>query len=133
MKKLLLVFGLICLCTISCARISTIAKENAFEAQSRSYMRAIRWGEYEAAREFLRLEEGVSMPAVQEMQDIRVTSYEVKTISLSQNQETVFQTVEIKYYRATLPVVKTITDQQIWEYDVGSEIWYLKSGLPGFE
>lgn len=110
-------------------------KENwmKFDETSRSYLLALRWGEFEAAYGFKRLL-GINdeVPDFQDLSDVKVTSYRVKQTIISEDEMIVMQIVDFQYYRMRNVTVKTITDRQKWEYDKEKERWYLLSDLPNF-
>jgi hypothetical protein len=43
------------------------------------------------------------------------------------------QTVDITYFKSGNPRVRTLTDQQLWEFDEARNDWFLKSGFPDFK
>jgi hypothetical protein len=59
--------------------------------------------------------------------------YDVKQVDLAEDKRHVSQVVEIKYYQLDNVVIKTIRDEQLWEYDPKEKSWYLSSGLPPFK
>jgi hypothetical protein len=40
---------------------------------------------------------------------------------------------DIMYFRSGNPRIKTLTDQQLWEFDAVRNDWFLKSGFPDFK
>lgn len=135
MVKSLVKWVVLMLLILGCASLED-EKENwmKFDDTSRAYLRALRWGEFEAAYGFKRLP-GITdkLPDFQELSDIRVTSYRVKQTVISENEMIVMQIVDFQYYRMRNVTVRTITDRQKWEYDKEKERWYLLSDLPNFE
>jgi hypothetical protein len=128
------VIGLVLL-IVGCASLDD-EKENwmKFDDTSRAYIRAIRWGEYEAAYGFKRLPNvNDKLPDFNDLSDVRVTSYRVKQTIISEDEMVVMQLVDFQYYRMRNVTVRTITDRQRWEYDHEKGRWYLISGLPDFE
>jgi hypothetical protein len=128
------VIGLVLL-IVGCASLDK-EKENwmKFDETSRAYIRAIRWGEYEAAFGFKRLPNVKDeLPDFNDLSDVRVTFYRVKQTIISENEMMVMQIVDFQYYRMRNVTVRTITDRQRWEYDKEQERWYLISDLPDFE
>ena len=128
------VIGLVLL-IVGCASLDK-EKENwmKFDETSRAYIRAIRWGEYEAAFGFKRLTNVKDeLPDFNDLSDVRVTSYRVKQTIISESEMMVMQIVDFQYYRMRNVTVRTITDRQRWEYDKEQERWYLISDLPDFE
>lgn len=119
----------------ACASLEKEKKEwMKFDETSRSYLMALRWGEYEAAYGFKRLPDvDAKLPDFNDLRDIRITSYRVKQTVISENKLMVMQIVDFQYYRMSNVTVRTITDRQRWEYDKEKERWYLLSDLPDFE
>ena len=134
MVKFMVKFVVLMLLLMGCASIGN-EKENLekFDQTSRSYLLALRWGEYEAAYGFKRLL-GINdeVPDFQDLSDVKVTSYRVKQTIISEDEMIVMQIVDFQYYRMRNVTVKTITDRQKWEYDKEKERWYLLSDLPNF-
>jgi len=62
-----------------------------------------------------------------------VTSYEILTRDLSEDNFQATQTVEIKYFYKDRLKEKSIIDRQLWEFDEASDAWRLKTGLPRFQ
>lgn len=120
---------------VSCAGLEKEKKEwMKFDETSRSYLMALRWGEYEAAYGFKRLPDAdADPPDFNDLRDIRITSYRVKQTVVSENKLMVMQIVDFQYYRMSNVTVRIITDRQRWEYDKEKERWYLLSDLPHFE
>jgi len=135
MIKLMVKWVVLILLMIGCAGFAD-EKENwmKFDEISRSYLLALRWGEYEAAYGFKRLP-GINdkLPDFKDLSDVRITSYRVKQSIIAENEMIVMQIVDFQYYRMRDITVRTITDRQKWEYDKEKERWYLLSDLPHFE
>ena len=135
MIKLMVKWVVLILLMIGCAGFAD-EKENwmKFDETSRSYLLALRWGEFEAAYGFKRLL-GINdeVPDFQDLSDVKVTSYRVKQTIISEDEMIVMQIVEFQYYRMRNVTVRTTTDSQKWEYDKEKKRWYLLSDLPHFE
>ena len=128
------VIGLVLL-IIGCASLEK-EKESwkKFDETSRSYLLALRWGEYEAAYGFKRLPNvNDKLPDFNDLSDVRVTSYRVKQTIISEDELMVVQIVDFQYYRMRNVTVRSITDSQKWQYDKEKKQWYLLSDLPNFE
>ena len=104
-----------------------------FEDVSSSYEHAIRWGDYDVANA-LRKKQETDHEAwnVDKLDKIRVTSYELLSSNLSEDQLRVHQAVKIRYFNADQMIEKTLIDKQLWEYDETEKAWFLQSGLPAF-
>ena len=135
MVKFMVKWAALILLLMGCAGL-TGEKENwmKFDETSRSYLLALRWGEFEAAYGFKKLSsENEEVPDFQDLADVRVTSYRVKQTIISEDEMIVIQIVEFQYYRMRNVTVRNTTDNQKWEYDKEKERWYLLSNLPDFE
>jgi hypothetical protein len=135
MVKFIVKWVVMMLLIMGCASLHE-EKENwmKFDDTSRAYIRALRWGEYEAAYGFKR-PPGINdkVPDFEDLRDVRVTFHRVKQTIISEDQMIVMQIVDFQYYRMRNVTVRTITDRQKWEYDKEKERWYLLSDLPHFE
>jgi hypothetical protein len=127
---------ILCFCILSflgCATYKDQKQLDTFEKTTDSYELAIRWGYYEMAYKFIRIKDNEKhAPAFDRFEDIKVTSYEIQRINVSENKQSAMQTVEIQYYKINQMIQKTLIDRQSWEYDVTEQKWYLHSGLPDF-
>lgn len=118
---------------IGCASMEVGEKMSQFDETSRAYIRAIRWGEYEAAFAFKKLTDREEvLPDFEEYRAVRVTNYKVKQTIISEDQSKIIQIVDFQYYRMKDVTVKTLIDRQKWEYDEEQEKWFLQSSLPAF-
>ena len=125
-----LVWGSILL-LLACAGIETGQKMSNFDETTRAYGRAIRWGDYDAARAFKKISpSSLNLPDVDGLRQVRVTSYEVKQTILSESKSEILRTVEIQYYRMNELTVKTVKIDERWEYADKGDRWYLVSDLP---
>lgn len=124
------------LMTFGCATLQTDkGKMTLFDKTSRTYDRAIRWGQYEDAFA-LKKSSGPydKLPDFEDYRQIRVTAYKVKqTIIDKESFSKVRRIVDIQYYRMSNITVKNLRNQQVWEYDEEENRWYLISELPNFD
>jgi hypothetical protein len=105
-----------------------------FEDTHKAYCKAIRWSDYQSASDFVKDEKRArAMIDIRSLEQIKVADYRVKRSDFSTDKSTVRQIVEIEYFLKDSPILKTLNDHQIWEYDGKSSRWYLKSGLPDFK
>ena len=134
--KLSVLKVVLCFCImffLGCATYKDQQQLDTFEKTTDSYELAIRWGYFEMAYKFIKTKNNEKQePTFKKFDDIKVTSYEVQRINISENKQSVKQTVEIQYYKINQLIQKTLTDRQSWEYDVAEQKWYLHSGLPDF-
>jgi hypothetical protein len=128
MSAALLIFGLL---LSGCASSFDFRRQDTFEERVRQYGNLIRWSEFEAAEYFLALDASGKRP--QAPSDVRITDYQVKLMLVADDARKAGQTVDITYFKSGNPRVKTLTDQQFWEFDQARNDWFLKSGFPDFK
>jgi len=128
MSAALLIFGLL---LSGCASSFDFRRQDTFEERVRQYGNLIRWSEFEAAGYFLALDKSGKRP--QAPNDVRITDYQVKLMVVSDDARKAGQTVDITYFKSGNPRVRTLTDQQLWEFDEARNDWFLKSGFPDFK
>jgi hypothetical protein len=126
-------FWFFCIAILAgCASISEMQQMDQFNKAASSYEKALRWGDWAAAGSLVETEDrGMDYQAIEELKQIKVTSYEVNELVMSKNPLQVKQTVEIQYYHMHRMVEKTLIDKQVWAYR-GEGGWRLVSGLPPF-
>jgi hypothetical protein len=126
--------SLLCIMALAgCAPYARQQQRDRFEDITEAYGNAIRWGKYEVANGFRFREEGDENPDFGYLKNIKVTSYELKAVNVSNDGNTVLQDVEIEYYKVDRLVEKTTIDHQLWKYDREMERWFLHSPLPDFK
>jgi hypothetical protein len=127
------VLSLCVLFIVGCTSLQGKYRLAQFEDVSSAYSHAIRWGDYDVASSFRKKQEtDHEAQHVDKLNKIRVTSYELLSINLSEDQLRVRQAVKITYFNADQMIEKTLVDKQLWEYDETEKVWYLQSGLPDF-
>ncbi|MGD8344533.1 MAG: hypothetical protein PVI38_14445 [Desulfobacterales bacterium] len=118
---------------LGCASMETGEKMSQFDTTSRAYLRAIRWGEFEAAFAFKKLtDRDEELPDFEDYRTVKVTNYKVKQTIISEDQSKIIQIVDFQYYRMKDVTVKNLIDRQKWAYDKEQEKWFLHSDLPAF-
>lgn len=123
-------FVLILALLAGCAGMTSSSRLDRFETMARAYERAIRWGDYEAALALAGVEVG---PDLRHLQDVRVTSYELKGSPQANNDGTeVMQVVEIRYTNVRRMSERGFIDRQRWIYSPNDERWKLLSVFPSF-
>jgi hypothetical protein len=119
---------------LACAGIQIGEKMALFDDTRRAYLKALRWGDYEAAYAFKNLQGPDNQkPDFEDLHRIRVTSHKVKQTIVSEDKSTIVSVVNFQYYRITNVTVKNLLDHQKWEYDDKAGRWFLISGLPDFK
>ncbi len=115
----------------ACASTFDFRKEELFETSSKRYGRMIRWSDFENARGYFAAD--VSEARRTAPQDIQVTEYEPNQIAVADDRRHVLQVVRISYFKLDDLRIRTIQDQQLWEFDSEQGAWFLKSGFPEFK
>ena len=119
---------------LGCASIKTGERMTLFDDTARAYLRAIRWGDYQSADAFKKMQGPDSeITDFENLRQIRVTAYTVLKTILSEDKSTIVRVVNFQYYRITDAMVKNLIDRQRWEYDEEANRWFLMSGLPDFK
>lgn len=119
---------------IGCASIKEMRKTKNFDETTRAYANALRWSDFKVARAYLKISSSAENPPDLEfLNQFKVVDYEVEQTVPSGEQQTVHQVVTIRYYRSDESLVKKLTINEVWEYDMPMERWFLISGFPAFE
>jgi len=126
--KLVLVFTIF-ISLFSCS-ISPDAMQ-VLDSSTRSYERAIRWGEFTRAKSFHK-----SAPVLSDLERRRLKLYRVTGYSVLQNNTidryNAHLLVEIKYIRNDRQVIKSFTVKQNWKREKDSTVWYISTPFPKF-
>jgi hypothetical protein len=134
MIKTIFALSLIALLITACATVAHIKQTEMFERTTEAYSKAIRWSDFEAANRYrYATQKQNNPPDIDALNQIKVTSYEVKEVAISKEVTHVRQIVEIGYYKIDSIIEKSLRDHQIWIYDPVDKRWYLHSKLPDFE
>ena len=106
----------------------------AFDDASRAYRHAIRWSEYDVAAALLKnVSEEDKEAQIEHLNQFKVTSYESRAATVIEEDVRIRQIVRISYFRRDDLVVKSVADDQIWEYEPELHTWFLLSGFPKFK
>jgi hypothetical protein len=117
---------------IGCATVTEINVKDKFEKTTRAYRQALQWGDWPTAIKFLAPDRAIKdQIPLDDLKQIKVTSYEVIDLVPAADNMQAQQTVEIQYYFIKRMVEKTLKDKQVWVY-TESTGWRLTSGLPRF-
>jgi hypothetical protein len=121
----------IALLLTGCASLNERKKERTLEQATMIYERSIRWGDFETATRFQRLDDAATRPTALPG-NVSVTSYQqVNSRTLADGNE-VKITVRIDYYNNDTLKVVTLTDEQAWKYYPDETAWYITTPLPAF-
>jgi len=133
MRKLI-IFTLLLLVVTGCATVDQKKKAMTLQSTLRAYESTIRWGDYETAYGFIRLDDaGKPGPDPSTLKGIRVTSYTSRIVNVSEDGKEAQVVAEIRYYNDQRMSVVDLTDRQTWRYDETAARWYLAVPLPAFK
>ena len=103
----------------------------AFDDANRAYRQAISWSEFVVAATFLKEEdEEKKEEQIEHLNKYKVTAYELRTFTVVEEDVRVRQVVKISYFKTDDMVVKSMADDQLWEYEPEQHTWQLLTGLP---
>lgn len=127
---------LIVLFVAGCAPYQSREKAIQFDNTARTYRKAIRWSQFEAAHGMVQAQEEepeLPEPDFEFLEDIRVTSYQLTSQRISPDETQIKAVAEISFYHESSPTVRRLTDHQLWWYDPDAGRWLLSTGLPDFK
>ncbi len=114
-----------------CSTVEKAGKKQKLHLQLQSYDHAVRWGELADIYTYMRPED--TPRAIPEgLDNIRVTSYEEIGPVMNLGENKVSRKVRIEYVLRDRQVVKTLIDDQIWEYDSEIDQWFRVDPPPEF-
>lgn len=93
----------------------------------RSYERAIRWANFDAAYSFHKWEEGEQPTLPANMKNIKVTRYQKSSEKFDQKNLRMKQLVTVQYYNTSNLRERSMQIQQDWKYFPDLKRWYLMS------
>ena len=123
-KKLMLV--LLVLSLAACMSYQERKKEIVLDNTLSKYRTAMRWGRWDTCLSFRDLK----APTVsdQDLDNIQVTSYEIRQPPVSSKEDVVLQYVLRDRQR-----LRKVYDKQEWRFDVEQKVWRLHSPFPEFQ
>ena len=115
----------------ACGSLQIKDSMQAFDEANRAYRQAISWSEYVVAATSLTTENEDKVEAeIEHLNKFRVTAYEPRALTVVEKDVRIRQVVKISYFRKDDLVVKTIADDQIWQYNPEKRTWLLTTGFP---
>lgn len=112
------------------------AQRNPRDQALYSYVSAVRWSDFNAARAFVDPETLRNRPVTdlesERYKQFQVAGYEVKSAS-EPGEGQYEQVVELRLVNKNTQVERIITDRQQWRWDAEAKRWWLVSGLPDLE
>ena len=131
MKRSIVIAVLLMGLAIGCSSLKIKDPLRAFDQTNRAYRQAVSWSEYEVAATFLKKEDEEKVEKqIERLNQFKVTAYEPRTMTVVEEDVRVRQVVKISYFKKDDMVVKTMADDQLWEYDPELHTWHLLTGLP---
>jgi ribosomal protein L11 methylase PrmA len=122
-----LLFGFV----IGCSSIKIKDPMRAFDKANRAYRQAVSWSEFVVAATFMKDEDEKKVEKqIEHLNQYKVTAYELRTFTVVEEDVRVRQVVKISYFKTDDMVVKSMADDQLWEYDPEEHTWHLLTGLP---
>ena len=116
-----------------CGSVLSQVRMNQFTDTAKGYGAALLWGHYEAANLYRKPELAAEeKPDFEKLQNIKVAQYDIKEMNVSDDGMRVDQQAEITYFHRDKMILKTVRDQQVWEFDTGDSRWYLTTRMPDF-
>ena len=134
MNRTLVVAALLIGLIIGCSSLKIRGPMHAFDEANRGYRQAVSWSEFVVAATLLKKgdEEKVA-EQIEQLNQFKVTAYEFRTLTVVEEDVRVRQVVKISYFKKDDMVVKTMADDQLWEYDPELSTWHLLTGFPKFK
>ena len=130
MNRTIVVAGLL-IGFIGCSSLKINDPLRAFDKANRAYRHAVSWSEYVVAATFLKDDDKEKVEEqIEYLNKFKVTAYEIRTLTVVEEDVRVRQVVKISYFKLDDLVVKSLADDQLWEYDPELHTWRLLTGLP---
>lgn len=95
-----------------------------------AYKIAVRWGAIANTYQFLTPELRVTAEVPDNLDNIRVTTYQVVSGPGAISENLVTQTVLIEYVYQDQQVLKKLVDEQLWKYVEADDVWYRANPVP---
>ena len=114
-----------------CSAVKIKDPMKAFDKANRAYRNAISFSEYVVAATFLKNDDEENREKqIEHLNKFRVTAYEPRMLDVVEEDVRIRQVVKISYFKKDSLVVKSIADDQMWEYDPENHTWVLLTGFP---
>ncbi len=134
MNRTIVVAALLIGIITGCSSLKINDPLKAFDEANRAYRHAVSWSEYAVAATFLKdKDEEKVEKQIEHLNKFKVTAYEIRTLTVIEEDVRVRQVVKISYFKKDDLVVKSMADDQLWEFDPELRTWQLLKGLPKFK
>ena len=131
--NLSLLMLLVLISLAGCKTVSESKENQVMEAQLSLYGKTARWGVLENLYGFLNPEEGIKAVIPDNLDNVRVTDYQVRIHPMVLEEHKISQTVTIEYLFRDTQVIRTMSDSQIWAFDEESKQWFRANPVPDFK
>ena len=126
--------ALLLLLFTGCSTVDEKKKAMTLDSTIRAYESTIRWGDFETAYGFIKLDEVEDPgPDPRDLKVIKVTAYTSTVVGVSEDGTEAQVVAEISYYNERRMSVVDLVDRQTWRFDVERGKWYLVVPLPDFK
>lgn len=107
-------------------------KEEELQETLKAYQSTVRWGYPGQAYNFLRKDIAEKTPVPHNLANISITNYKVIRQPSPMGEDKATQTAIIGYLFDDRQVEKSLTDQQLWEYDPETQGWSRINPIPEY-
>lgn len=135
MKAWLVAFGtaVVLMGLAGCATIEAQSRTVALTQRAKTYVKAIRWGEFDTAAGMHRRREGANVPPdLARIDGVRVTNDEHTITQAAPEDVQASMRAVYEYHRPNSARVRTVVHDIQWWYDEPSETWFVDGDLPAF-
>lgn len=115
---------------VGCASLGDLKKQDTFDDITRAYGGSMRWSDFDAAIIFVR-QPGI--PGIDVLNNVKVTTYEVKHHLVVQEGARIRQIASIAYFKKSDMLLRSISVEEVWEFFEEEGAWYLTKGFPDFK
>jgi len=115
---------------IGCAGLADLGKKEAYHDITKAYASSMRWSDFDTATVFVHQPD---IPSLEVLKNIKITTYEAKHQLVIQEGLRVRQIASIAYFKKSDMLLRTVSVEEIWEFDPKDEQWYLVKGFPDFK
>ena len=106
--------------------------QDSLDKTLHTYELTVRWGELSQIYGFLEPELAKQTVMQENLEGIRVTSYEAIKRPTNTSENEIMQSVQIRYIYRDRQVEKTMVDHQQWTYNEGKKEWRRTNPIPRF-
>jgi len=132
LKSALLLGTLILLSGCKTLNLMQDKKEENLQETLKAYQSTVRWGYPGQAYNFLRKDLAEKTPVPDNLANISITNYKVIRQPAQVDENRATQTAVIGYIFDDRQIEKSLTDQQLWEYDPETQGWSRINPIPEY-